>query len=157
MSAEARKHQALLIGGVALAEQLRAILNSFGYFVEHCPSRPEGVRSFRRHRQSLVIVDAELIGGYPERFFRFFRLARGEAIVLVASRPGAADESSRYLLWGAHDVISVPLRPDALSFILGRASTYHRRVLRAAFYRNALYFGAAVIPLWGILLYFVLR
>jgi hypothetical protein len=60
-------------------------------------------------------------------------------------------------LWGAHDVIHLPLRPDALSFILGRTSAYHRRVLRAAFLRNALYFGLAMSPLWALLLYFSLR
>ncbi len=157
MSAEARKHQALLIGGGALADQLRAILNNFGYFVEHCPTRLEGIRSFRKHRQLLVIVDAESIGGVPARLFRFFRLARSESIVLVASSRNADIQSSRYLLWGAHDVIPLPLRPDALSFTLGRASIHHRRVQRSAFYRNALYFGAVVIPLWGILLYFALR
>jgi DNA-binding response OmpR family regulator len=157
MPADVRKHRALLIGGGAHSDQLQTILNSFGYFVEHSPTRREGIRSFRKHRQSLVIVDAESIGGYPERFFRYFRLARSEALVLVASGRNADIESSRYLMWGAHDVIPLPLRPDALSFILGRASAYHRRVLRAAFYRNALYFGAAMVPLWGILLYFAMR
>jgi DNA-binding response OmpR family regulator len=157
MFPDAKKHRALLIGGGGLADELQAVLESFGYFVEHCQTRGEGVRKFRERRQALVVVDAGVMQGAPERFFRFFGMSGGGAIVLVASGKERRADTARYLLWGAHDVILLPLRPDALRFILGRTSAYHRRVLRGAFYRNALYFGVAVLPFWGILLYFVLR
>ena len=156
MFPDAKKHRALLIGGGALADELRPVLNNFGYFVEHDATRLDGVRKFRDRRHSLVVVDSDVVTGNPERFFRFFQVAGG-AIVLVASgKEHRPDASSRYLLWGAHDVIQLPLRPDALSFILGRTSAYHRRVLRMAFYRHVLYFGAAITPLWALLLYFFL-
>jgi DNA-binding response OmpR family regulator len=157
MFPDARKHRALLIGGGGLSGELRAVLNGFGYFVEHCLERGEGIRKFRERRHSLIVVDADALRGQPERFFRFFSIARGGSIVLVASAKERRGDVARYLLWGAHDVILLPLKPDALSFILGRASAYHRRVLRAAFYRNALIFGLAVAPLWAVLLYVLLH
>lgn len=157
MFPDARKHRALLIGGGGLSGELRTVLIGFGYFVDHCSDRGEGVRKFRERRHSLIIVDADAVRGQPERFFRFFSIARGGSIVLVASSRERRGDAARYLLWGAHDVILLPLKPDALSFILGRASAYHRRVLRAAFYRNAMYFGLVLSPLWGVLLYTLLR
>jgi DNA-binding response OmpR family regulator len=157
MFPDARKHRALLIGGGALADELRPLLNNFGYFVEHDITRLEGARRYRARRHSLVVVDADALRGAPDRFFRFFRTSGGGAIVLIASGWDRRAEASRYLRWGAHDVIHLPLRPDALSFILGRASAYHRRVLRAAFLRNAMYFGLAMSPLWALFLYFVLK
>ena len=157
MFPDARKHRALLIGGGSLTDELKTVLNGFGYFVEHCLDRGEGTRRFRERRHSLVIVDADALHGQPERFFRFFAIARSGSIVLVASGKERRIDAARYLLWGAHDVIQLPLRADALSFILGRASAYHRRVMRAAFYRNALYFGLIMAPLWAVLIYVFLR
>lgn len=157
MFPDPRKHRALLIGVGPFVGELQGVLGNFGYFVEHCFTRGEAVRRFREQRHSLVVVDAEAVRGLPERFFRFFGSASGGCIVLVASGRERRADTARYLLWGAHDVIQLPLRPDALSFTLGRTSAYHRSVLRAAFLRNALYFGIVVLPPWALLLYFVLR
>lgn len=138
-------------------EELRATLNGYGYFVEHCRTRLEGTRKFREHRQSLVIVDVDAVSGYPERLFRFFRLVRENAIVLVAAKGEQRTEATRYLLWGAHDVLQLPLRREALNFTLSRTSAYHRDMVRSMYLRNVLYFGLAMLPLWAVLLFLVLR
>ncbi|HEX2612110.1 MAG TPA: hypothetical protein VHO02_00760 [Fibrobacteria bacterium] len=157
MPPDARKNRALLIGGGALADELRPVLNNFGYLVEHDATRLEGARRYRARRHSLVVIDAGALRGAPERLFRFFRISGGDAIVLVASGRDRRADAPRYLMWGAHDVIHTPLRPDALSFVLGLTSAYHRRVLRMAFYRHVLYFSAAIVPLWVMVLYFFLK
>ena len=151
-----KRNRALLIGRRVLDDELRSVLNGYGYVVEHSRTRLDGIRKFRAQRQSLVIVDIEAVNGFPERLFRFFRLVRENAIVLVASGPQQS-EASRYLLWGAHDILQLPLKRDALNFTLSRTSAYHRALVRATFYRNAAWFGAAMLPLWVTLLFVALR
>jgi CheY-like chemotaxis protein len=152
-----RNHRALIIGRSSLHEELSEILGGYGYFVEHCRTRLEGISRFRSHKQFLVILDSEAIQGFPERLFRFFRLVRENSIVLVAVDSRAQQQASRYLVLGAHDVLSLPLRRDALNFTLSRASVYHRAMVRSTFYKNLLYFGVAIVPLWAVLLYLVSR
>ena len=156
--ADTQKHyRALIVGRKSLDEELSSILSGYGYFVEHCRTRLEGVRKFRSHKQSLVILDIEAVQGLPERLFRFFRLVRENSIVLVAADGRRQTQASRYLLWGAHDVLHLPLDRDALNFTLSRTSAYHRSLVRSTFLKNVLYFGAAMLPLWVILLYYVLH
>jgi len=158
MAAPQKNYRALIIGRQSLDEELNGILSGYGYFVEHCRTRLEGVRKFRSHKQALVILDIDAVqGGLPERLFRFFRLVRENSIVLVASESRRQAQASRYLLWGAHDVLDLPLDRDALNFTLSRTSAYHRSLVRSTFFKNLLYFGATMIPLWAILLYYVLH
>jgi len=153
--ADPKRNRALLIGRRVLDDELRNVLHGYGYMVEHSRTRLDGIRKFRSQRQSLVIIDIEAVNGFPERLFRFFRLVRENAIVLVASGPQQSD-ASRYLLWGAHDILSLPLKREALNFTLSRTSAYHRALVRATFYRNAGWFVLAMLPLWGALIYFTL-
>lgn len=157
MAAPQKNHRALIIGRKSLHEDLNGILSGYGYFVEHCLTRLEGVVRFRSHRQALVILDMEAIQGFPERLFRFFRLVRKNAIVLVTVDDKTGPQAARYLIWGAHDVLHMPLKRDNLNFILSRTSAYHRSLVRSTFYKSMLYFGLAMLPLWALLLYLVLR
>jgi DNA-binding response OmpR family regulator len=152
-----KSYRALIVGRKSLHEELSVILGGYGYFVEHCRTRLEGAKKFRSHKQSLVILDVETIQGFPERLFRFFRLVRENSIVLVAAESRTQTQVSRYLLWGAHDVLHLPLNRDALNFTLSRTSAYHRSMVRSTFLKNAFFFGMTMVPLWGILLYYVLH
>ncbi len=151
-----KKGRALLIGHRVADPGLQEALSGYGYRVELYATRQEGIRAFRGQKQALVIVDAEAISGFPERFFRFFQMVRDNAIVLVASKPQNS-EASRYLLWGAHDILPLPVRRDALNFTLNRASAYHRTLVRATFHRYLAWFGLAMLPLWGSVVYLTLR
>ncbi len=154
---DAKKNRALLIGRSVQHDELRLVLNGYGYFVEHTRTRLDGVHKFRAHRPALVIVDAEAISGYPERFFRFFRLVRENAIVLVAAGGTNQSQACRYLLWGAHDILQLPLRREALNFTLSRTSAYHRSLVRSTYLKHAAWFGLAMVPLWTALILIALR
>ena len=149
-----RSH-ALLVGREEVGTELRGILKGYGYIVEQCRSTLEATRLYRQKKQALVIVDADALRGFPERLFRFFRLVNPQAVVLVASASGQSG-ASRYLLWGAHDVIHLPLQREALNFTLSRTSAYHRRLVRSIFLRNLFWFGVAMLPLWLLALYLLL-
>jgi DNA-binding response OmpR family regulator len=151
-----KKYRALIIGRKSLDEELSGILSGYGYFVDHSRNRLEGIRKFRSHKQALVILDIEAIQGFPERLFRFFRLVRENSILLVAADGKHQGRASRFLIWGADDVLTLPLNRDAINFTLGRTSAYHRSLVRSTFYKNLLYFGLALLPLWALFLYHVL-
>jgi DNA-binding response OmpR family regulator len=157
VSASQKNCRALIVGRKSLDEELNSILSGYGYFVEHCRTRLEGVKKFRSHKQSLVILDIEAVQGFPERLFRFFRLVRENSIVLVAADARGQSQASRYLLWGAHDVLHLPLDRDVLNFTLSRTSAYHRSLVRSTFLKNSLFFVLAMAPLWALLLYYVLN
>lgn len=150
---------ALLVGRETIGSELRDILKGYGYRVEQSRSIPEATRLYRQKKQELVIVDAEALHGFPERLFRFFRLVNTRVVVLVAapSAPSGRSGVARYLLWGAHDVIHLPLQREVLNFTLSRTSAYHRRQVRSLFLRNLFWFGLAVLPLWVLALYLLLR
>lgn len=157
MPGSEKKIRALLIGRRVLDEDLRAILGGYGYLVEHCRTRLEGIKAFRRNRQALVIVDVDAVNGFPARFFRFFQMVREHAIVLVAADKAQEGQAARFMLWGAHDVVRLPLQHNDLNFTLSRTSVYHRELVRSSFYRNLFYFGVAMVPLWVLALYLALR
>lgn len=151
-----KRNRALLIGRRVLDDELQVALNGYGYLVEHCRSRVEGIRKFRASRHALVIMDVEAVNGFPERLFRFFRLVRENSIVLVACTPQQS-EASRFLLWGAHDILQLPLKREALNFTLSRTSAYHRELVKSTFYRYAAWFGVAMLPLWALMIYLAMR
>jgi len=151
-----KKGRALLIGRRVTDPALQEALSGFGYRVEHHATSRDGARAFRGQKQALVIVDVEAINGFPERFFRFFSMVRDNAIVLVAAGP-QTPEASRYLLWGAHDILPLPIRRDALNFTLNRASAYHRDLVRATYLRYVAWFSVAMLPLGLALLYTIVR
>ncbi len=153
----ARKHRALIVGRTALGRELREILNGYGYFVEYGGTRQEGLRLFRAHRHALVILGVDTITGFPERLFRFFHLIHDKAIVLVACDRQSDAMAARYVVWGADDVLRLPIQRESLNLMLTRASTYHRDMVRDTFRRQLLWFGAAMLPLWAMLAYLALR
>lgn len=152
-----KRHRALIVGQRDLDRDLRLVLNGYGYVVEHCDTRLQGFRLFRAGRHPLVILDVEILAGLPERTFRFFRMIRENTIVLVACERESDTLAARCLMWGAHDVLRLPLRREALNMILTRTSTFHRELVRDTFRRQFLYFTLSMLPLWGILAWLALR
>jgi len=104
-----------------------------------------------------VIVDIDIVNGFPARFFRFFQMVREQAIVLIAADVAQESQASRYRLWGAHDVLHLPLSQDDLNFTLSRTSVYHRKLVKTSFLRNLFFFAVTMVPLWGLLVYLLLR
>jgi PleD family two-component response regulator len=152
------QHQRILvIGSHQLEADLRVVLSSHGYFVEHCRTRLEGLRQFRARKQSIVILDMVAIQGFPTRLFRFFRQVRASTVVLIAADKQEQALASRYLLSGAHDILHLPLNVEALNSTLSRVSLYQRSIVRSVFIKHALFFAALMLPIWAALIYVILR
>jgi two-component system, NtrC family, response regulator HydG len=155
---DSNRHRVLVISrSPDLRNELVTLLSGYGYFVEWCSTRMEGLRKFRSHKQSIVIVDVPVLRTFPHRLFRFIRMIRRNAIVLIAANRKEEAEAVQRLDLGAYDILHLPLRTDFLKLTLNRAMEHHRLMLENIFVKNVVFFGLLLLPLWGLLGYLLVR
>lgn len=154
---DASRHRVLVISrSPDLRNELVTLLSGYGYFVEFCQSRMEGVRKFRSHKQSIVILDVPVLRNLPKRLFRFFRMIRRNTIVLIAANRKEEAEAVQRMDLGAYDILHLPLKTDFLKLTLNRAIEHHRLMVENIFVKNAIFFGLLMLPLWSLLAYLLL-
>lgn len=137
--------------------ELVTLLSGYGYFVEYCRDRVEGMRKFRHHKQPIVILDVPTLRGFPKRLFRFIQLVRKNTIVLIAANKLEEAEALERVSMGAYDVLNLPLKTEFLKLTLRRALAHHRLTLENIFIKNALFFAIVLAPIWALLSYFLIR
>jgi DNA-binding NtrC family response regulator len=137
--------------------ELVTLLSGYGYYVEYCASRMEGVRKFRSHKQSLVILDVGALRTYPRRLFKFIQLVRRNAIVLIAAHKSEEAAAFSRISLGAFDVLQLPLKTESLKLTLQRAQTHYRLNLENIFVKNVVFFGIVIAPIWVLLAILLLK
>ena len=140
-----------------LRNELVTLLSGYGYFVEFCQTRLEGVRKFRAHKQPIVILDVPVLRTFPKRLFRLIQMVRRNTIVLIAAHKREEVEAFENLHLGAYDILNLPLRTDFLKLTLSRALAHHRMMLENIFVKNLVFFGLLMLPIWGMLAYLLLQ
>lgn len=155
---EANRHRVLVISGnTEVSNELVTLLSGYGYFVEYCQGRMEGLRKFRAHKQPIVILDMKVLRIFPKRLFQFIHSIRKNTIVLIAaSKKEEADAFDRVSM-GAYDVLNLPLKTDYLKLTLNRAMAHHRLTLENIFVKNIVFFGLLVSPIWAYLAYLIVK
>lgn len=152
------RHRVLVISrSPDLRNELVTLLSGYGYFVEFCQNRMEGVRKFRAHKQSIVILDVPVLRNGPKRLFDYFRTIRRNTIVLIAANRKDEVEAVQKLDLGAYDVLNLPLKTDILKLTLKRALEHHRLMLENLFVKNVLFFSLLMLPLWAYLAYLIVN
>jgi DNA-binding NtrC family response regulator len=152
------RHRVLVVSrSVELRNELVTLLSGYGYFVEFCHSRMEGMRKFRAHKQSIVILDMSVLRSFPHRLFWFIRMIRKNTIVLIAAHRKDEAEAVQRLDLGAYDILHLPLKMDFLKLTLNRALAHHRLIVENLFVKNVMFFGLLMLPLWALLAYLILK
>lgn len=152
------RHRVLVISRSSdLRNELVTLLSGYGYFVEFCQNRLEGVRKFRAHKQSIVILDVPVLQNFPQRLLRFFATIRRNTIVLIAANRKDEVEAVQKLDLGAYDILHLPLKTDILKATLNRALEHHRLQMENAFVKNLIFFSLLMAPLWLYLAYLLLK
>jgi DNA-binding NtrC family response regulator len=155
---EANRDRVLVISRrPEVRNELVTLLSGYGYFVEYCAARKEGIRKFRAHKQSIVILDVNALRIFPKRLFHFIRQVRKNTIVLIAAHKNEETEAMDRLALGAYDVLSLPLKTESLKLTLQRALSHHKLTLENLFVKNVLFFGILMVPIWVLLAYVLLR
>lgn len=155
---EANRQRVLVISGnLEIRNEMVTLLSGYGYFVEYCHSRLEGVRKFRSHKPPILIVDVPTLRTYPRRLFRLIHRVRKNTIILIAAQKREEAEAIERLQLGAYDVLNLPLRTDFLKLTLSRALDHHKLMLENIFVKNVIFFGLLVLPVWIFLSYLLIR
>ena len=136
---------------------LVTLLSGYGYFVEFCGNRREGVRKFRDHKQGIVILDVPALRFSPERMFKFIRLVCKNTIVLIAAQKQEERNAFQRLHLGAYDILQLPLKTEFLKLTLSRALDHHRIMLQNSFIKNAVFFTSLMFPIWAWMAFLFLR
>ena len=155
---EANRHRVLVISGnTEVSNELVTLLSGYGYFVEYCQGRMEGMRKFRAHKQPIVILDVKVLRIFPQRLFRFIQSIRKNTIVLIAASKQEEVEAFHRVSMGAYDVLNLPLKTEYLKLTLKRAMSHHRLTLENIFVKNMVFFGLLSFPIWAYLAYLLVK
>ncbi|MDQ3000972.1 MAG: hypothetical protein M3Y08_06890 [Fibrobacterota bacterium] len=133
------------------------LLSGYGYFVEYCQGRLEGVRKFRAHKQPIVILDVPILRLFPKRMLDFLHRVRKNTIVLIAAHKHEEADAFEKLSLGAYDILNLPLKTDFLKLTLSRALAQHKLTLENIFIKNLLFFGLLMAPIWALLAFLIVR
>lgn len=151
-----RQRVLVISGNIEVSNEIVTLLSGYGYFVEYCHSRMEGMRRFRAHKQPIIILDVNVLRTFPARMFQFIQRVRRNTIVLIAASKKEESEAFDRLSLGAYDVLNLPLKTDFLKLTLKRAIAHHQLTLENLFVKNVLFFSLLVVPLWMLLAYLML-
>lgn len=154
---EANRQRVLVISrNTELRNELVTLLSGYGYFVEYCATRLEGIRKFRAHKQPMVILDVPVLRMFPKRLFRMIQRVRKNTIVLIAAHKHEEQTAFERLALGAYDILHLPLKTDFLRLTLNRAVSHHQVILEGVFVKNVLFFALLAAPVWLLLAYLLL-
>ena len=154
----ANRHRVLVISqSTELRNEIVTLLSGYGYFVEFCHSRLQGISKFRAHKQSIVILDVPVMRTFPRRLFQFIHMVRRNTIVLIAAHRKEEAEAVQRVDFGAYDILHLPLKTDFLKLTLARALEHQRLMLENLFVKNVLFFGLVMSPIWATLTYLIIR
>lgn len=152
------RHRVLVIcKNNQLRFDLVTLLSGYGYFVEESTTRLEGLKSYRSHKQSIVIIDLPILRKYSERMLHYIRSIQKHAIILITANNQQRADTLLPLAQGAYDVLGLPLKRDVLIHTLSRAKNHHNMLLENLFIKNILFFVILLSPLWIYSLYLVFR
>ena len=155
---DTNRHRVLVISRDRdISNELVTLLSGYGYFVEYCHSRMEGMRRFRAHKQSILILDMKVLRLFPKRLFRLIQSIRKNTIVLIAASKKEEVEARDRVSMGAYDVLNLPLKTEYLKLTLNRAMAHHRLTLENIFVKNMVFFGLLTFPIWACLAYLVVK
>jgi DNA-binding NtrC family response regulator len=155
---EANRDRVLVISrNSEVSNELVTLLSGYGYYVEYCQGRMEGMRKFRAHKQPIVILDMKVLRIFPKRLFQFIHSIRKNTIVLIAASKKEEAEAFDRVSMGAYDVLNLPLKTEYLKLTLNRAMAHHRLTLENIFVKNIVFFGLLVSPIWAYLAYLIVK
>jgi DNA-binding response OmpR family regulator len=135
-----------------LTNNLVTLLTSYGYYVDYCFTRKEGILKFKQYKQAIVIFEAALLPKYPGHLFRIFKIYSNNPKILIAAREDQESKIYPYLNNAVYDIIQVPLRFEYLDFCIRRLIAYDNLMARHEFLVVLSRLIAYSSPLW---IYFI--
>ena len=136
-----------------LTNNLVTLLTSYGYYVDYCFSRKEGILKFKQHKQAIVIFEAALLPKYPRHLFRIFKIYSSNPKILITAKAEEEEKIYPFLNNGVYDIIQLPLRYEYLDFNMRRLVAYDTLSARYEFLHMLMKLVLFSSPLW---VYFII-
>jgi len=150
------RHRVLVISkNDDLRNDLVTLLSGYGYFVDDFKDRLEGIRQFRAHKQSIIILDIPILRRFSKRIFYLIKMIQINAVVLIAAHHKETQIAFQHMKKGAYDILNLPLKTEFLIQTIERAQSHHRTILENMFVKNVLFFGLLMAPLWLLTFYLI--
>ena len=152
------RHRVLIISkNDELRSDLVTLLSGYGYYVEDFKDRLEGIKQFRAHKQSIIILDIPILRKFSKRIFFLIKMIQKNAIILVAAHQKDTQRAFVHMREGAYDILNLPLKTEFLIQTIERAQSHHRTILENMFVKNVLFFGILMAPLWLLTFYLIAK
>ncbi len=152
------RHRVLVISeNDDLRSDLVTLLSGYGYFVEDFKDRLEGVRQFRAHKQSIIILDIPVLRRFSKRIFALIKMVQKNAVILIAAKKEENSLAFKHLRRGAYDILNLPLKTEFLIQTIERAQNHHKAMLENMFIKNILFMGILMSPIWLLTLFLLLK
>ena len=152
---KARTRLLVISNDIKVRDNLVMLLTGYGYFVDYVSDRDEGIASFKKNRQAVVIIDVPSLPRYPERMMRLFQSHKKNPIILIAA--GHKDEKLAYLFLkkGVYDVLHLPLEMDYVEVVLKRLVCHSELLAKAEFVQTLVVMTLLVMPAWVLCAFLV--
>lgn len=129
-----------------------------GLIVEHAYTRKQGLAHFLSYRDSIVVIDAELLPRHPTRLLELFKYVHKYTAIVVASLPGKLGNALEYLRkGGCYEAVEIRGPSAQLTRTIQRAYAHLGFVAQNLFARYLMYVVGLSLPLWLIGVYGALR
>ena len=152
------RHRVLVISkNDDLRNELVTLLSGYGYFVEDFKDRLEGIRQFRAHKQSIIILDISILRRFSKRIFYLIKMIQRNAVILIAAQQKETQAAFQHMKEGAYDILNLPLKTEFLIQTIERAQNHHKTILENMFVKNILFFGILMAPLWLLTFYLIAK
>jgi len=152
------RHRVLVISkNDDLRSDLVTLLSGYGYFVEDFKNRLDGIRQFRAHKQSIIILDIPILRRFSKRIFYLIKMIQRNAVILIAASQKENQKAFQHMKEGAYDILNLPLKTEFLIQTIERAQNHHKTILENMFVKNILFFGILMAPLWLLTFYLIAK
>ncbi|MBD3242876.1 MAG: DUF3307 domain-containing protein [Chitinivibrionales bacterium] len=122
--------------------------------VEHAYSRKEGLAHFLSYRDSIVVIDADLLPRHPARLLELFKYVHKYTAIVIASLPGKLGGAVEYLRkGGCYEAVEIQGPSEQLTRTIRRAYDHLGFVAQNLFARYLMYVVGLSLPLWLIGVY----
>lgn len=144
----ARTRLLVIAQDLKVRENLVTLLTGYGYYVDYEQDREQGLKSFIKYRQAVVIIDLPSLPPDPEDMMALFELHKKNPIIIVAVETKDEKHVFKYLKKGVYDVLHLPLTINYVEVVLKRLVTHSELLAYNEFIQTLVFLMVLVMPAW---------
>jgi DNA-binding NtrC family response regulator len=129
-------------------ENLVMLLTGYGYYVDYVEDREQGLKSFIKYRQAVVIIDLPSFPSDSEEMMRLFMMHKKNPVIIIAAEEKDENHVLQYLKNGVYDVLYLPLTMNYVEVVLKRLVTHSELLARTEFVQTMGTLTLLVMPVW---------